>query len=289
MKTKITIILLLSIFFISCSNGSNDNKAYAPEMEEMSVGFAEDDGVVLSKSKKPLSVTDATTTNHGKNDKKIEKKIIKTANLSIEVDEYKESRKSLSALLKKYDAYIANEEEYNRDYQKSTNLVIRISSENFDTLLNQICGLAVHIDSKTINSKDVTEEFIDITARLKNKKEVEQQYLEILKKAYTINDILAVNEHLRAIREEIEAKEGRLKYLSNQVSFSTINVNLYQQIEQAYVGFGGQLFKGFEGGWKGILMFIIGLSYMWPFLLIFSFIIWLIIRYRKKRRQKRNN
>jgi multidrug efflux pump subunit AcrB len=288
MKTKITIILLLPIFFIACSGGQ-DNTAYAPEMEEMSVGFVEDDGVVLSKLKKTLTVTDATTTNQIKNDKKIEKKIIKTANLSIEVEEYKESRKSLSALLKKYDAYIANEEEYNRDYQMSTSLVIRISSENFDTLLNEICGLAVHIDSKTINSKDVTEEFIDITARLKNKREVEQQYLEILKKAYTIKDILQVNEHLRVIREEIESKEGRLKYLSNQVSFSTINVNLYQQIEQAYVGFFSQLLDGFEGGWKGILMFIIGLAYMWPFLLFVAFVIWLIIRYRKKRRQKKNN
>jgi len=284
MKTKITIILLLSIFFIACSSGSNDNTAYAPEMEEMSVGFAEDDAVVLSKSKKPL--TNATT-NKITDGKEIKKKIIKTANLSIEVEEYKEGRASLSVLLKKYDGYIANEEEYNRDYQRSTNLTIRISSEHFDTLLNQICGLAVHIDSKTVNSKDVTEEFVDIIARLKNKRKVEQQYLEILKKANTINDILAVNEHLRVIREEIEAKEGRLKYLSNQVSFSTINVNLYQQIEQAYVGFGGQLLKGFEGGWKGILMFIVGISYMWPFLLIASFIIWLIIRYRKKRRAKK--
>ena len=289
MKTKLVIILLLAIFFNSCSNGSQDYSPNESVVEDMSVGFAEDDDIIINESKPKQLTTTTLTTNQIKNDTKIEKKIIKTANVSLELRNFKEGRKSLTNLLNKYDAYISNEEEYNRDYQLNTNLVIRISSENFDSLLNEICGLAIHIDSKIISSKDVTEEFIDISARLKNKKKVELQYLEILKKAYTISDILKVNEHLRVIREEIESKEGRLKYLSNQVSFSTINLNLYQTIEQAYEGFFSQLLDGFEGGWKGILMFIIGLTYIWPFILILCFIVWLIIRYRKKRKQKMNN
>ncbi|MBN1250549.1 MAG: DUF4349 domain-containing protein [Bacteroidales bacterium] len=291
MKTKFIFILPVIFILISCSS-KQDNVSYEPAAEEMSVGFA-DDETIINESKSAISTTAPSiapeSSNQNINDEKIEKKIIKTANVSIEVENFKESRKSLAELLKKYDAYIANEEEYNRDYQVNTNLIIRISSENFDSLLNEICGLATHIDSKIINSRDVTEEFIDITARLKNKKQVEQQYLEILKKAYTITDILNVNEHLRVIREEIEAKEGRLKYLSNQVSFSTINLNLYETIEQAYVGFFSQLLDGFEGGWKGILMFIIGLTYLWPFILILFFSIWLIIRYRKKKKLNKNN
>ena len=70
---------------------------------------------------------------------------------------------------------------------------------------------------KNVSVQDVTEEYLDIEARLKTKKEVEARYIEILKsKTKTVEDVLKAEEQIRIIREEIEAREGRLNYLKNQ-------------------------------------------------------------------------
>jgi hypothetical protein len=213
----------------------------------------------------------------------IEKKIIKTAEINIEVKDLKKSRVKLSKMLMKHKAYISNEKEENNSNIISNTLIIRISSEQFDSLLNEISDEAFNVDSKNVSLDDVTEEFIDITARLKNKKEVEKQYLELLKKAYTVDDILNVNEHLRIIREEIESTEGRLKYLESQVSYSTINLYMYQPGQKVYRGFGYKLINGLEGGWKGILTFLVGLTYAWPLLIVIAGIFWFIRRRKKKK------
>jgi hypothetical protein len=274
------------LFFAACSNASNDYSAsmepeYAPEM--MAVNET-----AKQQSPEPNLRSESSTINA--RDERIEKKIIKTAEISIEVEDFKKARTGLDALLKKYNAYVSDESKQNYDYQISDDLVIRVKAEKFDSLLNNVSGLAVHVNSKHIKLSDVTEEFIDITARLKNKKQVEQQYLEILKKARTIDEILKVNEHLRLIRVEIESKEGRLKYLRSQISLSTIYLNMVQTVESKdYPGFVSKFIKAIEGGWEGILIFILALVYMWPFIILIIFIIWLIVRYRKKRKQKQNN
>ncbi len=285
---KLNLILLISIWlFLAACSGQNDDYSgamepeYAPEMLAMS----EQEKRVSTEPELENTINETVETNE-----KIEKKIIKTANISIEVEDFKNARAALEALLKKYNAYVADESEQNDDYQITDALTIRVKSDNFNNLLNDVSGLAVHVNSKHIKLADVTEEFIDITTRLKNKKQVEQQYLEILKKARTINEILQVNEHLRVIREEIESKEGRLKYLNSQVSLSTIYLSIYQQIESTdYPSFGHKLINAVQGGWDGILIFILGLVYLWPFILIILVTVWLIMKYRKKRRQKKNN
>ena len=283
----LTYLISIWLFLAACSGSNNDYSAPSePEYSKSDMLAITDDALMETTTPEIKS----TTNNITETDTKIEKQIIKTANISIQVENFKKARTSLDALLKKYNAYIADEYEETNSYQITSNIIIRVKSDNFDSLLNNVSGLAVHVNSKHIKLSDVTEEFIDISLRLKNKKKVEQQYLEILKKARTINEILQVNEHIRVIREEIESKEGRLKYLKNQVSLSTINLSIIQNIEsQDFPSFGHKLYKAFEGGWEGILIFALGLVYLWPFILILSITIWLIIRYRKKRKQKKNN
>ncbi|MEN8120820.1 MAG: DUF4349 domain-containing protein [Bacteroidota bacterium] len=284
MKLYLVYFISVFLFLTACSNNSSEMPGYEGTSYES-------DMMALSEHKKTVQtepdLAPVTRQQINPEKEKIEKKIIKTANISIEVEDFKKARPALDSLLKKYNAYVADESEQNYDYQISDELTIRVKAENFDNLLNDVSGLAVHINSKHVKLADVTEEFIDITTRLKNKKQVEQQYLAILKKARTIDEILKVNEHLRVIREEIESKEGKLKYLNSQVSLSTIYLSMYQKIESTdYPSFGYKLIKAVEGGWDGILLFIIGLVYLWPFILIILVALWIIIKYRKKRKQK---
>ena len=216
----------------------------------------------------------------------IEKKVIKTSELVIEVSDFEEALLKIKSYAKNNKAYISDENQYNQTYQISSSLIIRVPKEKFDLLLDSISLIAKAVNSKSIHMQDVTAEFIDIESRLKNKKEVELQYRELLKKAGSISEILEVNEHLRIVREEIEAKEGRLKYLSSQVNYSTINLTVSQNLEQTYTGFFGKIGKALAGGWKGLLNFIVGLVYLWPFLIILTIIIWFV---RKKIISRKKN
>jgi hypothetical protein len=95
-----------------------------------------------------------------------------------------------------------------------------------------------------------------------------------------------VEEKLRVIREEIESKEGRLKYLNDQVSLSTIHLDIYQKLTfEPGFKFLKKIGSALKGGWKGLLRVVIGLIYIWPLLIIFSgVLIWLIRKSRKKKK-----
>jgi hypothetical protein len=155
-------------------------------------------------------------------------------------------------------------------------------------LVEDITRVAFKVDNKNITLNDVTEEFIDVEARLKTNKEVERRYLEILDKATTVQDILLVEQQLKIIREEIEAKEGRLKYLQSQVSLSTLNLEIHQDLaSKPGFKFFSKLADAIKGGWKGLLNLVVGLIYIWPIVLVCVIIIfWLIRRRRRKKSGK---
>jgi hypothetical protein len=217
-------------------------------------------------------------------------KIIKTADISFEVKNYKETRTSVMSLTKSLGGYIGNENQINNNYQIENSMTIRVKSENFDKLIDGILAQSVKIDNKTINAEDVTSEFVDAEARLKSKKEAEEQFAQILKKANTINDILAVQEQLRAIREEIESYQGKLKYLNDKVNYCTVNIKFYERadyIPTPETGFFYRVSKAFVTGWQGVVAFFIGLIYLWPFLLITLLTLYFIRRMIKKSRAKK--
>ncbi len=274
MKKHIAILITALFVWTACSNEAKNNEQFSPEAISMS----------QTENYAPENKTEQENNEENGN---ISRKVIKTADLEIEVNDLKQSRLSLNKLLKKYNAYVSDEKLSEWDNRLNDEITIRVEAENFDSLLNYVSGLAIHIVSKHIKQSDVTEEYIDIKTRLENKKKIEQQYLELLKKAKNINEILQVTEHLRSLREEIEAKEGRLKYLNSQISLSTIYLTMYQYTNNTnYPGFGSKLVKAFKGGWEGIQMFILGIIYLWPFIIIILITIWLIIRYRKKKVNK---
>ena len=285
---KFQIVIAALLIMVSCSSESGESatESYAPAMEEYTEGdMMIEPEMALTKQK---SIPEQTTTTDGTTqvDTQIEKKIIKTADISISVEDYQDALVAVKKVISEKGAYIGDESEENASYRITGNILIRVPREKFDDLMGSIVGIAETVDSKSIHVEDVTEQFIDIQSRLKNKREVENQYREILKQAKTIDEILRVNEHLRIITEEIESKEGRLKYLQSQVNFSTIRLYMYQNYEQSYIGFFGKFGEAFSGGWDGLLNFIIGLVYLWPFLIIAGVLTWWIRKRILKRKTK---
>ncbi len=288
--TKLLLFFLFITFITSCgqraknemATSSYDNNALAENEEEIT------DGTVYKDAKK-TSPTKVSTSTPGVTGGvvKIPKKIIKTANRSFGAKEYKVTRAKIGKLITEYKGYISKENEQNTSYNISNTLMIRVEQKNFDALLDALTGTADKLESKSVNAVDVTAEFVDIIKRLENKRKYEAQYLELLKKAKSIDEILRVNEYIRALREEIEAKEGRLKYLQNQVGLSTITLYLHQDYNTVTFGFFHKLSKALENGWSGLLVFILGVVTIWPFWIIVIAIIFIVKRIIKKARAKK--
>lgn len=198
-------------------------------------------------------------------------KIIKTASLRFQVKDYQKSHGLILSIVKQYEGYLASEDQYNRTDRIGNKIVIRVPATNLDRLIDSLQGQAAYLDHKSINATDVTEEFVDTEARLKAKREVEQRYLSVLKQAASVKDILEVESRLGQIREEIEATEGRLRYLNDQVAYSTVTLYIYQplnRLPRAESGFLGRLAKALVNGWNGLLGFIVFLTNIWPFILL---------------------
>ena len=104
--------------------------------------------------------------------------------------------------------------------------------------------------------------------------------------ANKVTEILEIEKELASIREEIEAKEGQLKYLQNRVSLSTVTIEFYKKVadaDNATVSYGTKMWNAVKSGWNGISSFFIGLLHIWPFILILVAVIFII---RKKLKKK---
>lgn len=287
---RTAFIALAISFLFSCGNRSSETQSYGiekdyPNAEAVATDEAPSGGLTATKAKEepvpektePEDKTKADLTTTAP-------KLIKNGYLTIEVENYKDSRKKIKDLVIKAGGYLGNESESNETYRISNELTVRIPSKAFDQLMDGLMGEGIKTDSKRIEVQDVGEEYADLTARIETKKAVEKRYLEILNKANKISDILEVEEKLRIIREETEAAQGRVKYLESQVSFSTIHLSFYKTLDTHYTppsgpGFFTRIWKGLVRGWEGLLELIIGIAYLWP-VWIGVVLLWLWIRRR---------
>jgi hypothetical protein len=223
--------------------------------------------------------------NNAPSDIMAKRKIIRTGDIKFKVNNLEKSTKVIQALTQKCNGFISNMNQNNSSYLASNILAVRVPIDQFDYFLFQMKEEALYADYIRVNAKDVTEEFIDIENRLKTKKEVQRRYIEILQnKAKTVEDVLAAEEKIRVIQEEIESREGRLRYLKDNIALSTINIEMYEEIEGGVVetvhekGFLSKAKDGFVNGWNFILELLVGLINIWPVLLIVS----LVVLFRKR-------
>lgn len=271
-----TISLFLFGLALACGGGSTTNDFAYEETKSIASDYD-----LVNSLETPIQEIEVAETIL-----ETEQKIIKTALLRFEASNPEETHKNIMAIAKEYQAFIQSDNAGKSYNQLYLNMVIRAPTQNFQALIDKISKGVPYFDQKDISRKDVTEEFVDLDARLKAKRELESRYLELLKKASSMKDMLDIERELSNIREEIEAKQGRLNYLQNKVSFSTISIEFYKQTAETGItlSYGQKMINAFKGGWDGISVFFIGLLYLWP-LFILGLIVTLLLRWfiRKNR------
>ena len=277
MNKKIIISLILGVFlFVGCNELSPDSASLASEKLETSADFNQagmdelEETIVVASSEEQ------------------EQKIIKTARLAFETQELEKTHKKILQLSKQYNGFVQSDnsgKNYNRVYR---NMVIRVPTDKFQNFIDGVSEGIEYFDQRDISRQDVTEEFVDLEARLSAKRELEKRYLELLKSAKNVKEMLEIERELSNIREEIEAKEGRLKFLQSRVSMSTINIDFYKYTAESSVSvsYGQKMSNALKSGWNGISVFFLGLLYLWPLFLLAIIVILVIRRYIRKNKKK---
>jgi hypothetical protein len=155
-----------------------------------------------------------------------ERKIIQHASLRIEVEDFKSSYDSVIDIVERYNGFISDSQLYvSRTGRKSGDITIRVPADKFLVVIAEIGHLGA-VKSKRISGEDVTEEYIDLRARLNNSKRHERRLLEILDMANNTKEVLEVERELWRVRGEIERLTGRMNYLENRVELATVSVSL---------------------------------------------------------------
>lgn len=163
------------------------------------------------------------------------RRIIRAAELSVET-EAPDTAASTILLLADAKAGFVVSSETNRSTDAdgaenvTTTIVLRVPVAAFDETLVTVRALGTRVSGEKVTGQDVTEEYVNLEARLRAQRAVEEQYLSVLREAKAIPDILAVQQKLGEVRTEIERAEGRRRYLDSQTSLSTLTVHVSRHL-----------------------------------------------------------
>ncbi len=215
-------------------------------------------------------------------------KIIYSARVVAEVARLDTALTAVNDMVSRAGGYISDQQRTNQQYRKDARMTIRLPADRLQPLLGSLPALALQIDEETLSSDDVTAEWIDLESRLATKREVRDRYVEILRKrAVKVEDILAAEDKIRVITEEIEAKEGRLRYLRDQVRLSTLNLTLYEEQEYRPDGntygpsFLSELGEAFGMGGSIIRNLALFVVAVWPLWILLGLGVWVWRRWRR--------
>jgi hypothetical protein len=285
LKPTAIIICLLFVLF-ACNSKVSDAEIKAKEVsiakveEDKNNATGPDDQVAdttqaPSQKQKPQSEVKAVQ--QPKVD--CDKKIIKNASINLEVKNYQSFNDLLHGNIKRFGGYVAQEEQNQTDYKIENTITIKVPVNQFDDLVTALTTAQQKLIDKKITSEDVSTQVVDTRSRMEAKKQVRVKYLDLLKEAKNMEEILNVQREINSIQEDIEAANGRIEYLSHSAAYSTINLTYFQVLDvsaknDGEVSYGTKAWRSFKIGWTWVGEFLIGIISIWP-LFFLGFVCWL--------------
>ncbi len=253
MKSPMFLILILSLVMLAGCDSiqrsepatrapivSTQPEAQKPAVSAQSAGKNTREGVVNSYDEKAQAraenpVMQQVSLNQADQSvsmaEAMNRKIIRNADLTLEVATPMEAQRKITGIAESVGGFVVTSESKQRQtgdgkQELQIDLVVRVPATQFAAALDQIRSAGSRVIQEKVSGQDVTEEFIDLEARIKTQKALESQFLEIMKQAHKVVDALEVQRQVAEVRTEIEKLEGRKRFLENRASLSTISVSL---------------------------------------------------------------
>jgi Domain of unknown function (DUF4349) len=227
MKTLSTLFLLAVILVqLGCSRSESGSA----NTENASLKAHSSNASVTDQAIQPVSLTAADSAETVT--AAMDRKIIKNAELILEVVSPNDVQGAILSIAESNGGFVVTSETKqteNTDPAKrrlEVKLIARVPATHFDSAVTAMEKLAINVIHRSMSGNDVTEEFIDLEARIRTQKALELQFIQIMKQAGNISDAMDVQRQIAGVRTEIEKLEGRKRFLENRATLSTITVEL---------------------------------------------------------------
>lgn len=205
-----------------------------------------------------------------------DRKVIRTGDLKLLVAKAEATSEQIKTIANTLGGFVDNVYIYDvTDASKAGSVTIKVPADKFDNAVKEIKKLAIKVENEKVSASDVTEAWVDLQARLKSLQAEEAQYLEIMKDAKKVEDVLKVTENLSSVRSDIERLQSKIKYLSGQVELSSITVSLEEDADVQVFGLRWrplivlkQALRNMLNGLTGYADAIIGFIFILPTLIL---------------------
>ncbi|MBU5213155.1 MULTISPECIES: DUF4349 domain-containing protein [Heyndrickxia] len=217
------LLFLAMIFLAACSSNSESSKssdsANYEATEKMTLNHSTEEGKIEETTEDKQATASSQS-----------RMVIYNATLDMEVKKITQVQEQITQMVKQLGGYIVEQNmSQNTEERKDSSLTIRIPQEQFHSFLNKVKKLGVKTENQNISGQDVTEEYVDLTSRLKAKQLVEKRLTTFMNEAKDTKTLLEISNELAKVQEEIETIQGQMKYLENQTSLSTVTINLFEK------------------------------------------------------------
>ncbi len=159
-----------------------------------------------------------------------ERLVIKTATVQLLVAKVEDAEAQVRRLADTRNGFVLSSQASGSENERRATVTIKIPSNRFDEVLTELGKVALKVDSQDVQGQDVTDEFVDLESRLRNLRAVETRLLQFLSEANRVEDLLQINQQLSDTQGQIEETQGRMTYLKESASLSTITVSLYANV-----------------------------------------------------------
>ena len=165
-----------------------------------------------------------------------DRKVVRTGSMDMLVSDPKQISEKIRGLAEQAGGFLVSSEMYGGDNAASASLTIRVPADKFEMIRDKIASLSVRVESEKVQAEDVTKQYVDQDARLRNLRAQETQYLGILKQAKTVKDTIEVSDKLNQVRGEIEQQQAEFDALSKQVETVALTISLRAEAEARVFG-----------------------------------------------------
>ena len=275
---SLIFLLMLSCAFSSCADDAV-SMSRAPQLESaMSSDYARAASSYVPEIEYSKGLSESRVQING--------------NLSLEVQNVSTALEQIKAVVIQYGGKITSSDSGD-SFSRYANVSALIPRESLYELIDAVKDISAKVTNENISSNDVTEEFVDVEAKLNVMKQTELRFISLLSETTNIEEVMIVERELMRLRGEIDSLEGRLQYLSRTTDNSVLNIYMVEEISIA--GSGWSFFDSLDKSVRSLVSFskhvanfLIGVIVFSPILIVALVVVLLIYKYGKKYIPRRN-
>ncbi|MFO7697951.1 MAG: DUF4349 domain-containing protein [Anaerolineae bacterium] len=307
-RVVLLVILTLSMFVTGCARSAQVSEEYSMADEAagfpgapreapmpMSTTSAQFEKSALESDSGGFGASAAAVANVA------DRMIIRTVSMSVVVDDTDVMLGAIQQLVKVNGGYIAGSNRWLSGEQAYASVTLRVPADKLEAVLGVLRDASISVENESSTGDDVTEEYVDVSARLRNLEATEEELLQLLtevrKNRGSAEDILAIHNRITELRSQIESLKGRQQYLERSAALATININIRPKAQPGSIVQPARwnpsvtvanALRAFVELLQILLDVLIWLLILSPVVLIPALVIWLIVRSVKRRRARKS-